>query len=239
MSEYSSKTLKRIMSEVRNIEKCREEMAKSGLYIFYNPDSVGKFYFLIIGTDGTPYERGFYPFSLEIPARYPFEPPKVQIILPNDGKSRMNPNLYIGGKVCLSMINTWAGPGWLPSYTIEKVVIAIQALVMNDNPLVNEPGHENDNQVILDEYNDAVLHQNYVLAIIRMYSSLDSGCFTYFKEVVLEKFKENKDFYVKQLEKYVEKYKDVKVFRTRTYGMRINNDYKNILDVIKGIGEIK
>jgi hypothetical protein len=44
---------------------------------------------------------------------------------------------------------------------------------------------------------------------------------------------------VKQLEKYVEKYKDVKVFRTRTYGMRINNDYKNILDVIKGIGEIK
>ena len=27
----------------------------------------------------------------------------------------MNPNLYVNEKICLSMINTWSGPGWLPS----------------------------------------------------------------------------------------------------------------------------
>ena len=61
--------------------------------------NIGEFYFMIIGTEDTPYEKGFYPFRLVIPSNYPFEPPKVTIILPNDGHSRMNPNLYVGGKV--------------------------------------------------------------------------------------------------------------------------------------------
>ena len=237
MSNYSHKTIKRIMSEIRGIEKNREELESCGLYIYYDEKNIGKFYFLIIGTEDTPYERGFYPFSLVIPDKYPFEPPKVEIILPNDGRSRMNPNLYVGGKVCLSMINTWAGPGWLPSYTIEKVVIAIQALVMNEYPLVNEPGHENDKKDVLEAYNNAVLHQNYVLAIIRMYNSLDSVPFTFFKDIIKNKFEEYKEFYVGQLEKYIKKFEGVSVFATTTYGMRIKNDYKNILKVIKNLGE--
>ena len=235
MSNYSSRTIKRLMSEIKNIEKNREEMESCGLYIYYNESNIGEFYFMIIGTEDTPYEKGFYPFNLVIPSNYPFEPPKVTIILPNDGHSRMNPNLYIGGKVCLSMINTWAGPGWLPSYTIDKVVIAIQALVMNEHPLVNEPGHENDGKDILEAYNRAVLHQNYALGIIRMYQNLNCSSLSIFKDIVINKINENKEFYVNKLEKYIEEYKDIPEFRTQTYGMNIKNNYKGMLKFIKEI----
>jgi ubiquitin-protein ligase len=235
MSNYSSRTIKRLMSEIKNIEKNRKEMESCGLYIYYNESNIGEFYFMIIGTEDTPYEKGFYPFNLVIPSNYPFEPPKVTIILPNDGHSRMNPNLYIGGKVCLSMINTWAGPGWLPSYTIDKVVIAIQALVMNEHPLVNEPGHENDAKDILEAYNRAVLHQNYALGIIRMYQNLNCSSLSIFKDIVINKINENKEFYVNKLEKYIEEYKDIPEFRTQTYGMNIKNNYKGMLKFIKEI----
>jgi ubiquitin-protein ligase len=235
MSNYSSRTIKRLMSEIKNIEKNREEMESCGLYIYYDESNIGEFYFMIIGTEDTPYEKGFYPFKLVIPSNYPFEPPKVTIILPNDGHSRMNPNLYIGGKVCLSMINTWAGPGWLPSYTIDKVVIAIQALVMNENPLVNEPGHENDTKDVLKAYNRAVLHQNYALGIIRMYQSLNCKPLGIFKDIIINKINENKEFYINKLEKYIEEYKDIPEFRTQTYGMKIKNNYRGMLKFIKEI----
>lgn len=31
------------------------------------------------------------------------------------GRVRFNPNLYNCGKVCLSLLGTWAGPGWDPA----------------------------------------------------------------------------------------------------------------------------
>ena len=54
-----------------------------------------------------------FPFQLTRPFcadRYPFEPPKV-LILTVDGRTRINPNLYANGKVCLSILGTWSGPG--------------------------------------------------------------------------------------------------------------------------------
>ena len=57
-------------------------------------------------------------------------------------KIRFNPNLYTSGKVCLSMLNTWKGPGWVPTNTVSNILVAIQALVFNQEPLRNEPGFE-------------------------------------------------------------------------------------------------
>ena len=68
MSNYSSRTIKRLMSEIKNIEKNREEMESCGLYIYYDESNIGEFYFMIIGTEDTPYEKGFYPFKLVIPS---------------------------------------------------------------------------------------------------------------------------------------------------------------------------
>ncbi len=59
------------------------------------------------------------------------------------GTARFNPNLYADGKVCLSLLNTWAGQQWTPGQsTILQVLVSIQAMIFCDEPHCNEPGFE-------------------------------------------------------------------------------------------------
>jgi len=110
--------------------------------IFYSLDDVnmmvGKA--LIIGPEGTPYEGCLLCFRVEFPPDYPFSSPKV-LILTSDGVTRFHPNLYVDGKVCLSILGTWRGPKWAPVMTISTVLSTIQSL-LEANPIVNEPTHE-------------------------------------------------------------------------------------------------
>ena len=227
---------KRIWTDLMRVNPIATNNAdiwKNLIHVSYTNGDTTSVNACMFGPSDTPYENGYYFFNIKFPDDYPFNPPKVKYLTTNG--VRFNPNLYQNGKVCLSMINTWAGPGWLPSYTIDKVVIAIQALVMNEHPLVNEPGHENDANDILEAYNRAVLHQNYALGIIRMYQSLNSEPLGIFKDIIINKINENKEFYVNQLEKYIKEYKDIPEFRTQTYGMKIKNNYKGMLKFIKEI----
>jgi ubiquitin-protein ligase len=56
-----------------------------------------------------PYYGGFYVFDIFIPDEYPQVNPKVQFKTTGNGSVRFNPNLYACGKVCLSLLGTWAG----------------------------------------------------------------------------------------------------------------------------------
>lgn len=94
----------------------------------------------IVGAEGTPYQNGAFLFDMYLPAQYPQVPPKCKIITTGKGRFRFNANLYSGGKVCLSILGTWSGPGWNPELSsILQVLISIQAMVMNEDPIVNEP----------------------------------------------------------------------------------------------------
>ena len=45
------------------------------------------------------------------------------------------------GKVCLSLLGTWQGPGWVPGKsTLLQVLISIQSMILCDEPYLNEPG---------------------------------------------------------------------------------------------------
>ncbi len=55
----------------------------------------------------------------------------------------MNPNLYADGKVCLSLLGTWDGPGWRPNESsLSEVLLAIQGQILCSDPFFNEPGFE-------------------------------------------------------------------------------------------------
>eukprot|EP01094_Clydonella_sp_ATCC50884_P027405 TRINITY_DN7858_c0_g1_i1.p1 TRINITY_DN7858_c0_g1~~TRINITY_DN7858_c0_g1_i1.p1 ORF type:complete len:148 (+),score=43.74 TRINITY_DN7858_c0_g1_i1:279-722(+) len=59
------------------------------------------------------------------------------------GRVRFNPNLYNCGKVCLSLLGTWSGPGWVPGEsTLLQVLLSIQSLILVPDPYFNEPGYE-------------------------------------------------------------------------------------------------
>lgn len=130
--------LKRIKLELENAQS--ESLQKSGIYYWYDDADITKGKALIIGPEGTPYANCPLLFSFTLPDDYPFNPPIVKI-LTSDGTTRFHPNLYVNGKVCLSILGTWSGPGWNPVMNISTVLVSIQSL-LDENPIVNEPGYE-------------------------------------------------------------------------------------------------
>ncbi|KLT45850.1 hypothetical protein CC85DRAFT_86895 [Cutaneotrichosporon oleaginosum] len=95
---------------------------------------------LIIGPKDTPYENGCFIFDIFLPHSYNLSSPHVKSMTTNGGRFRYNPNLYADGKVCLSLLGTWSGPGWIPGKsTLLQVLISIQSLILCEEPYCNEP----------------------------------------------------------------------------------------------------
>ena len=58
---------------------------------------------------------------------------------------RINPNLYDCGKVCLSLLGTWSGPGWQPGRSnMLQVLVSIQGMILVEEPFYNEPGKKQE-----------------------------------------------------------------------------------------------
>lgn len=99
---------------------------------------------LITGPEGTPYYNGCYLFDIFLGPSYNQAPPSVKYMTTNGGKYRFNPNLYADGKVCLSLLGTWSGPGWVAGRsTLLQVLISIQSMILCDEPYLNEPAWSN------------------------------------------------------------------------------------------------
>ena len=88
---------------------------------------------VVCGPEGTPYYGGLFHFRVEHPHSYPVENPTCTNLTTGQGRIGFNPNLYRTGKVCMSILGTWVGPGWNPSHSLSSVLLSIQSL-MNDQP---------------------------------------------------------------------------------------------------------
>ncbi len=232
---------KRIINEIRELENSTKILADSGIYFHYNEEDMTSIYAMLVGPEKTPYEKGFYFFKFEYPMSYPMEPPKAkyhtQGLLLNPLNNvpfgvRFNPNLYTDGKVCLSMLNTWTGPGWVPTNTICNVLVAIQALVLNDYPLTNEPGFENSNEKELKRYNDVISYANIKISVLEMLDKQPHN-FHVFKDKMIEIFIKNIDYYknfvLEQYNIHNKKTKKEKIIESPAYSMKILPEYDVLL----------
>ncbi|GAA5879197.1 hypothetical protein JCM1840_007608 [Sporobolomyces johnsonii] len=101
---------------------------------------------LIIGPLGTPFQNAPFLFDVFLsPTKFPQEPPAV-FFHSWAGGTRVSPNLYTEGKVCLSLLGTWQGDkteSWSAARSsILQVFVSIQALIMVEDPYFTEPGFE-------------------------------------------------------------------------------------------------
>lgn len=177
--------LKRIISDISELVSEPVE----NIHIWYDENNITSIKALIIGPKDTPYEDGFYFFSLEFPETYPFSNPSAKFETINQ-KIRFNPNLYEAGKVCLSILGTWSGPKWSSVQTLKSVLLSIQSL-LNENPIINEPGWENykkDNPKSI-AYNEYISYHNYEFAILHVLEN--ENFFPYFNEIIQKYFVDN------------------------------------------------
>lgn len=83
----------------------------------------------------------------------------------------MNPNLYVDGKICLSLLNTWTGKGsevWDPSFSsVLQVLVSLQGLVLNDKPYFNEAGYEKHIGTVEGEKNASPYNENAYLTNLK------------------------------------------------------------------------
>lgn len=165
-----STTNKRVMRDVAHVlGPSKETLEKTGIYFHSDETNIFHGTAMLVGQKDTPYYGGYYFFDIVFPADYPFSPIKVKT-LTQDGKTRFNPNMYLEGKVCLSILNTWHdGPQWSSVQTLESVLLVMMADVLNAVPLNNEPAYYkaglNDQAKI---YNRMLFHANVKTAILTM-----------------------------------------------------------------------
>lgn len=136
------------------------------IYVHADESEVTKITALVVGPLETPYAGGLFRFDIKVGADYPMNPPKVTLQTTDGGRVRFNPNLYTDGKVCLSILGTWAGPAWSSAETLSSVLLSIQSL-MCPQPYHNEPGYETKGDATTKAaYNDYIRYETLRIAVV-------------------------------------------------------------------------
>jgi ubiquitin-protein ligase len=220
---------------VRDVKVATESsaLAAQGIYYIPNEDNIMHGIAMLVGQKGTPYVGGYYFLDITFPDDYPFSPLKVKS-LTQDGQTRFNPNLYVDGKVCLSVLNTWHdGPQWCGIQSLESVLMVIMSDVLCEIPLQGEPayrtcGMSEESKI----YNRIVFHSNVRTAVIGMLKSPPRFA-DKFMEHMKKEFEKNKEHIIKALEEH--EMFDGKTETNRAYGMTLTYRYNNLKTAVSEV----
>lgn len=122
--------IKRIFNELNEL---KDSLPRSQPFIAIRHDDTNVSFLraLVVGPKNTPYENGCFCFDIYLPPDYPRVSPSVTLLTTGSSTVRFSPNLYADGKVCLSLLGTWNGPGWIPNKSnIYQVLVSIQAMIL-------------------------------------------------------------------------------------------------------------
>jgi ubiquitin-protein ligase len=228
----SKETISRLLKDVKHIIK--NPLTEQGIYYLHDDVDMLKGYALIIGPSETPYFGGNYFFELVYPQDYPHSPPKVKYCT-NGNNVRFNPNLYVCGKVCISLLNTWHGDQWTSCQTISTVLLTLCTLLCKD-PLLNEPGVSKDNND-MKSYDEIIQYSNIDIAICNIIEKKESVYMPFFENFypfVKANFMKNYDKLLEFAEKKNRDFNsETKTFQTRFYSMNIHVNYNKLIEKLK------
>jgi ubiquitin-protein ligase len=225
-----NRNIKRIMIDYKEI--LNEPIER--IHYIHDETNVLKGYAMIIGREDTPYEDGYYFFDFTFPQNYPFSPPLVTFIN-YDGSTRFNPNLYIGGKVCLSILNTWDGEKWSSCQSIKSILLSLSILILNEEPILNEPGITRDHPCF-NNYHKLIEYKNVEISILKYLekSNLPEP-FQPFHMIMVEHFKKRFPFMRYKFKDRNKEFCNLSIFNSNINVLNycylnaiLNNMYNNI-----------
>jgi len=233
----TKETITRLLKDVKQIITC--PLTENGIYYIHDDTDMLKGYALIIGPSDTPYFGGNYFFELSYPTDYPHSPPKVKYWT-NGNNIRFNPNLYVCGKVCVSLLNTWRGDQWTSCQSISTVLLTLCTLLCKD-PLLNEPGVCINNKDT-KPYDSIIEYANIDVAIcdiVNKKKTVYCDFFENFYPFVKENFIKNYDKILEFAEKkYHDEFPKLQNIKTGFYSMNVDIEYEKVIQKLKQSKEL-
>ncbi|XP_035223803.1 (E3-independent) E2 ubiquitin-conjugating enzyme-like isoform X2 [Stegodyphus dumicola] len=176
-----------------------------GIIVKSFEDRIDLYSVMIKGPKRTPYEDGLFFFDFQFPADYPKVPPLCHYI--SYCSDRLNPNLYEGGKVCVSLLGTWGGKGteiWNPETSnLLQVIVSIQGLILVSEPYYNEAGYERQKGTQQGRENSRMYNEMVVLKLVQAMTKLLVNPPEVFKSEIVEHFKTQASKLIQRLEKWL------------------------------------
>ncbi|XP_049787313.1 ubiquitin-conjugating enzyme E2 T-like isoform X4 [Schistocerca cancellata] len=117
------------MQKASRLKRELELMVKSppsGISCTLKDDNFNVLDASIVGLEGTAYEAGVFKLEIQIPEKYPFEPPQVKFLTPI-----YHPNIDSGGRICLDLLKVGK---WKATITLSYLLMSIRLLLAEPNP---------------------------------------------------------------------------------------------------------
>jgi baculoviral IAP repeat-containing protein 6 len=222
-TEVNPEALKTIMKEIRKeLPKCLELGTRGSIFVRYDDDKPQFLQALLTGVADTPYESGAFLFDIYIPNEYPHTnclvthvTKNASLVHANNGPGGFSPNLHQdSGKVCLSLLGTWDGPGWVDGQSnVYQVLSSILWMILGaEHPYYMEPSYggwegtapltNHDPEVI--EYDEEVYFGTAKWGILEQLKDPPIG----FEEVVIAHFMAKKNLILSTIKSWIKKGSD-------------------------------
>lgn len=234
-----AKHIKRLNRDILTITK--EPLDDKGIYFWWKEEDVTKIHMMMIGPEGTPYHGGFYIIRLDFPEGYPFKHPNGHFLTQDAKKStRLHPNLYEQGKICLSLFGTWQGPSWQPTLNLKAIALTLQSL-LNPNPIICEPNYEGtkSDSDTGKRYIQIVSYESILVSVVDQLNYIEKqpdSMIAKFSTQMKENFMKHYDDYFKTIQKLRDDGLEGKTLNAPCYGHATTfklDDLENKLKEIK------
>lgn len=216
--------LKRIARDILNVKDVDNS------HYFYDESDITKGEIIMFGLQDSPYECGIFSFNIKFESDYPINPPILKhTTLTNS--LRLHPNLYVDGKVCLSIINTWGQKDWGACISFSTLLTTIMSHCFVNESLRREPGFETINDRRIQEY-DIVVKYCVFDVIIPNYYNLSFLSTSRFRNELINYYKRTVELWDTKINE-LEKYNNL-VIKTY-YNNIIKIDIPNLREKIKNV----
>lgn len=210
-NKFEPTDLQRFLKAMQREYKLMKESLPPGVWVRFYSNRIDLLSVMIEGPAKTPYEDGLFIFDVQLSPDYPRSPPLVHYI--SYSSERFNPNLYVEGKVCISLLGTWMGHGtevWGPKSTLLQLMVSVQGLILVSEPYFNEAGYEKQTDTQQGYENSRTYNELVILKLVQSMQEMIKSPSEIFKKETMAHFAEKGAKMCQRLESYCDDVNPVK-----------------------------
>ncbi|CAM8951615.1 unnamed protein product [Rhodiola kirilowii] len=91
-----------------------------------SPSDILEWHYVLEGSEGTPFDGGYYYGKIKFPPEYPYKPPGISMTTPNG-------RFITQRKICLSM-SDFHPESWNPMWSVSSILTGLLSFMMDTSP---------------------------------------------------------------------------------------------------------